>query len=157
MIRGRSSIGYILEALLPYSDANLKLVYKPHQFFYELERISNYKKRSLQNAFYSMCKKYLIEIEGGFPRLTPKGYARLQVYKPEELQGSYLMIIFDIPESERNKRQKLRLLLRELKFKQVQKSVWITRYDCRNYLKMEVEALQIKEYVEIFESRPLKL
>lgn len=157
MIRGRSSIGYILEALLPYSDANFKLLFKPHQFFKDLEKISNYKRRTIQNAFYELRKKGLIEFEGGIPRLTEKGFTRLQAYKPSKLKNAYFMIIFDIPESERNKRQKLRLLLRELKFVQVQKSVWITQYDIRDYLKAEVKDLQLDEYVKVFEARQLHL
>lgn len=157
MIRGRSSIGFLLEALLPYSDANLKLAYKPSQFFRDLEKVSNYKKRSLQNAFYVLKKRGLVECEDGIPHLTAKGYAQLQLYKPEKLAGAYLMVIFDIPENDRNKRQKLRLLLRELRFVQTQKSVWMSEYECRDYLKAEIDDLKLGDYVKVFEAHQLTL
>lgn len=87
--------------------------------------------------------------------MTEKGQASLQLYRPEKLQNAYLMVIFDIPESERGKRQQLRLLLRELRFRQVQKSVWVTQYECRKYLRAEVEDLSLNSYVKVFESRQI--
>lgn len=155
MIRGRSTLGYVLEALLPYSEANIRLIYKPHQFFTELEKISEYKSRSLQNAFYSLKKRGLIEFNDGQPRLTPKGYQHLLLFKPKEIPGAHLMIVFDIPEKQRNKRYQLRNLIRELKFKQVQKSVWVTKYECREYLNAEVKQLNVGQYVKIFEAREI--
>lgn len=157
MIRGRSSIGYILEALLPYSDANLKLIYKPHQFFSDLEQISNYKKRTLQNSFYKLKQQDLIEFEDGIPHLTTKGFVKLQLYKPVLIRNAYLMIIFDIPECERVKRQRLRVLLRELRFTQVQKSVWTSQYETRDYLKAQIKDLRIENYVKVFESHEIIL
>lgn len=150
-----STFLYILEALLPFTDANTKLIYKPHLFFRDLERISHYKKRSIQNAFYKLKKRGLIEVEGGTPRLTRKGFASLRIYKPEKLESAYLMVIFDIPESDRRKRQQLRTLLRELRFQQVQKSVWMTHYECRDYLRAEIQELQLEGCVRVLEAYEL--
>lgn len=157
MVRERSSAGYILKALIPYSDANLKLLYKPSAFFYELEKISQYKKASLQNSFYQLKRKGLVELIDGVPHVTKKGYAKLQVYQPAKLQKSCLMVIFDIPERDRRKRQQLRTLLRELRFTRLQQSVWVSEYDARDYLKAEVQALRLKDHVQIFESHHLTL
>lgn len=157
MSKSKSATAYLLEALLPYSDANLKLLYKPKQFFYELERRSNFKKRSLENAFYKLKREGMIEFTGDVPHLTEQGRAKLQLYNPEKLQGSCMMVIFDIPEDERLKRQKLRLLLRELKFSHVQHSVWVSDYDSREYLKAEIKDLRLEPYVKIFESHELTI
>ena len=157
MSNSKSAAAYLLEALLPYSDANLKLLYKPNQFFYELERRSNFKKRSLQNAFYKLKRDGMVEFIGSNPYLTEQGRAKLQLFKPEKLPGSCLMVIFDIPEDERNKRQQLRLLLKELRFTHVQHSVWVSEYDSREYLKAEIKDLQLQSYVKIFESHELTI
>lgn len=157
MPKSKSATVYLLEALVPYSDANLKLLFKPHLFFYELERRSVYKKRSFQNAFYKLKREGMIEFIGGAPYLTELGQAKLKLYNPDKLTGSCLMVIFDIPEEERTKRQKLRLLLRELKFSHVQHSVWVSEYDSRKYLKAEIKDLRLEPYVKIFESHELTI
>lgn len=146
---------YILEALLPFTKANINLVFKPSRFFYELEQISKRKKRTLQNEFYKLKKRGLITFEDGTPRLTEKGYASLGLYKPAKLEGACLMVVFDIPECDRDKRRKLRLLLKELKFHQVQKSVWVSRYETRKYLRAEIRELNLQEHVKVFEAYEL--
>jgi CRISPR-associated endonuclease Cas2 len=63
------------------------------------------------------------------------------------------MVIFDIPESERYLRQKLRALLRELKFTFVQQSVWKTNYDVSQYLKEYLQEEGVdKDWVQVYES-----
>ena len=61
------------------------------------------------------------------------------------------MVTFDIPEKLRYKRRNLRLLLRELSFKQVQKSVWVTDLDAKNYLQMNIKQEFLEPYVKIYE------
>jgi CRISPR-associated endonuclease Cas2 len=63
------------------------------------------------------------------------------------------MVIFDIPASERYLRQKLRALLRELKFTFVQQSVWKTNYDVSQYLKEYLQEEGVdKDWVQVYES-----
>ncbi len=144
---------YILEGFIPYTNANLKLTYKPNEFFNELERISRIKERSLRSAYYRAVKEGLVEVgTDNVPRLTPKGISRIKKYKPQKLGNSRLIIIFDIPEEERHKRDHLRLLLKELSFHKLQQSVWATDYDHRDYLAAEIEANDLKPYVQVFEA-----
>lgn len=65
------------------------------------------------------------------------------------------MIVFDIAEADRRKRDHLRLLLKELSFRQVQKSVWITKFDHREYLQAEIKALGLEKEVQAYEANPL--
>lgn len=65
------------------------------------------------------------------------------------------MVIFDIPENERNLRDHLRLLLKELKFKKVQQSVWVCKYDFREYITAEIKENGLQKYVQVYESRKI--
>lgn len=151
---------YILKGLLvPYSDANIKLSFKPNLFFNDLERISNNKKQTIRNAYYKAIKHGLIEIGSDeVPRLTDKGRRKIKPYKPKYLgKAAKLIVIFDIPETEGYKRRHLRLLLRELSFEQIQKSVWGSSYDHRKYLKAEILEYGLDSYVEVYESRKINI
>ncbi len=88
----------------------------------------------------------------GQPVITEKGLRLIHPFCPKELKGSKLMIVFDIPEAERWKRNQLRVVLRQLKFVQVQKSVWITDYDVREYIEQEVKRLKLSNYIKMFQA-----
>lgn len=154
-----SSFVYILGALIPYTDPNLKLVFKPNEFFKDLAEISKKKERTLRNQFYILKREgYISYNSGGGVQLTNLGQLELQRFKPKHLGGNaVLMVIFDIYEQDRHKRAQLRMLLRELKFKQAQKSVWISEYESRKYLTSEIRQLGLQDEVQMFEARKLNL
>ena len=61
------------------------------------------------------------------------------------------MIIFDIPEHSSILRSRLRRLLKNLAFKQIQKSVWVTECDYREVLCEAILELDLQEYVQLYE------
>ena len=61
------------------------------------------------------------------------------------------VIIFDIPEIEKYKRDLLRDALKKIGLRMLQKSVWIGKYDIPKELIDYLRRLQIIEYVQIFE------
>lgn len=166
-----SALKYILESLIPYTEANIKLSFKPSLFFKDLESIERqrhwlkhkqnnqrqFKRQTLRNQFYNARVQGLIVFdEYNIPRLTSKGRELIRPYRPQKLgHGAQLMIIFDIPEAERGKRQHLRLLLKELGFKKVQQSVWTSQHDHRDYIKSEVRMLGLKDCVQVYECHKL--
>ncbi len=156
MKQTKSTLESLLLALLPYSDENLRLVFKPSSFFSNLASARTYKLNTVKNAFYRSIKRGLIVIdEDGIPRLTKSGTFKIRKYVSSKLKDGVLMVTFDIAEHERWKRRHLRLLLKELQFQQVQKSVWTTAYDHREYLLQEIEHLELKSSVNIYECRKL--
>lgn len=150
---------FVLEAFVPYTKANILLSFKPSLFFNELEKKSGRKKRSLESAYYRLIKKGLIELDDKrMPRLTAKGQRKAMTYQPERLKfGAHLIVIFDIPESERRKRRRLRMILQELSFRKVQQSVWETKYDYREHLRAEIAEMNLQEYVQVYEAAPIEL
>lgn len=151
-----SALRYVLQALIPYSHANLTLSFRPSQFFNDLEAIDQrkkYKRQTLRNVYYSAKRQKLITIDqSGRPQLSITARQMLQPYRPKILSGATVIAIFDIPEAQRNKRTQLRTLLRELKFRQVQQSVWQTKLDCIKVLQPFLEDLEVTEYVELYEA-----
>lgn len=62
--------------------------------------------------------------------------------KKKKWSGKWFLVVFDIPEEERNKRNYLRGFLREIGFYQYQQSVYVFPYEC------EKEVDLIKKMVE---------
>jgi len=66
----------------------------------------------------------------------------LQLKNKSKWKGKWFLVIFDVPEQERNKRYYLRNFLKEIGFYQYQKSVYVFPYEC------EKEVILIKKIVE---------
>ncbi|MDQ2973561.1 MAG: CRISPR-associated endonuclease Cas2 [bacterium] len=145
---------YILKAFIPFTEANAKLSFYPKSFFQELDKLHKINERTLHSAYYRAIKNGLIFVDDdNIPRLTAKGLRNIKLYKPKLLsKGAKLIVIFDIPEEERVKRQRLRLILRELKFVKIQQSVWECRFDCREYLQAEIAESDLGKYVVVYEA-----
>src|SRR3989344_7174587 len=70
-------------------------------------------------------------------RLTPKGKLYLQTEightrVPSRWDGKWRVVIFDIPEARRTLRNRLRDMLLQIGFVQLQKSVWVYPFDCED-------------------------
>lgn len=148
----KSAIKHILLGLVPYTNENLQLAFHPNRFFNELERISGYKQSSLRSAMWKAQKRGLIEREGELVKLTAKGLTDIQPYVAKKLgKNVELMIIFDIPEELAAVRRRLRHLLRQWGFEQVQKSVWVSSYDYHKVLLEVLDELGIEPYTGVYE------
>lgn len=148
----QSALTSVLKALIPYSRENLLLTYKPNQFFDELERSTTYGRQTLKNAMWQAKSRGLVEREGKLVKLTSKGLKAMRPYTAQKLNhGANLMVVFDIPETESYLRQRLRTLLREWRFEQVQKSVWVSKYDYKKYLVQALKEMDAQDYVQVFE------
>lgn len=152
----QSPTHYILKGLIPYTEANIKLSFKPNQFFDDLEKLDaiKAKKKSIKTSYYRAIKKGLVEFDDdGYPRLTSKGERKIKIFKPKKLaKDARILLTFDVPEEKKRKRERLRAVLREFKFKQVQKSVWETEYDVLKFLEAEIKDNQLENYINIYES-----
>lgn len=57
--------------------------------------------------------------------------------------GRYRMVVFDIPEKRKGVRERLRRLMHEFGFLQLQKSIWISPYDCEELIALVKAELRI--------------
>jgi hypothetical protein len=155
----KSALRYTLEAFVPYTEANTLLAFKPSIFFNELERIDpqKYSRATVRKAYYEARRRRLITMnDDGVPIVSEEAKRQIRPYKPKRLKRAKIMVIFDIPELESQKRRWFRLLLRELKFEQVQKSVWQSEYDCAEILSAGILEQRIEKYVRVYEARPIE-
>lgn len=150
-------MAFVLKALIPYTQPNLLLAFKPGLFFAELEKISGYKRRYLEEVARRAVEKGLIEQKKNRQlRLTELGRRTALPYVAGTLpDGGRLMVIFDIPEDMATARKQFRRLLIKWGFKQIQKSVWLTNYDHRESVSMAIEELELQGYVELYECAAL--
>lgn len=85
-------------------------------------------------------------------RLTDFGIVKSLPYIRKRLtsDGRVRVLVFDIPERERKKRDRLRCHLRLLGFKPVQKSVWISYEDCEHWIETLVNYHKVGNYVSLY-------
>ena len=114
------------------------------------QKLQKYKKKKIVNTFYRLRKEGVIHIEERnhqiFISLTPEGERKAGMFQLNKLgitrskrwDGTWWVLLFDIPHKKRFIREALRGKLRELGFVQLQKSVWVHAFPCR----AEVELLK---------------
>jgi DNA-binding transcriptional regulator PaaX len=140
----------LLLALLPFSENNLLLTYKPHKFFSELEQKTAASRNTLAATMSRAKKNNLLKIdEEGIPKLTWRGKKKIKVALGTPLKKQRLIVVFDIPESEAASRRELRGYLISQKFKYIQKSVWASSLDVTDELIEVIAELRLGKYVQI--------
>lgn len=86
--------------------------------------------------------------------LTEKGKVKALNYVFEDIKikkskwdGMWRIVTFDIPEKKRAGRDALREKIKQAGFYELQKSVWICPYDCKNEVDFIVEFFDLRKYV----------
>lgn len=145
------TLSYVLESLIPFTEANMNLAFRPHAFFNELDRRGKISSHSARNAYYRAKSNGLIIFDGKELVLSARAWHIIGKHTPATLPPDQcLMVIFDIPEEYRQKRRQLRSLLRELRFRQEQRSVWTSANDHREIVLRLINELQITQYTKVF-------
>lgn len=105
------------------------------------KRQKDFEKKKFYNAFYKLRKRGFIKFKYSgkqvYISLTLEGRKwagryqidDLQIKKPRKWDKKWRVLIFDIKEKQRNKREALRGKIKELGLYQIQKSVWICPYE----------------------------
>ena len=147
----------VLLALLPYTKQNTLLVLNPNQFFNELEKTSSFSTSSIKQTYYRMRREKLITINNRSISFSLKARQIVQPFTAEKIpNNAQLMVIFDIPEDYAKIRCRFRYLLRQLKFTQIQQSVWSTNMDYRAIIFESIAELNISNYVQLYEASRIK-
>ena len=90
-------------------------------------------------------------------RLTSVGQDFLNKGSKTEWNGKYLVAIWDIPETKRIVRNLLRRRLKEWGFKNLQKSVWVSKRNVEQQLRALISELGIGKWVAVIESEDSSL
>lgn len=121
--------------------------------------------KGLQQTITQLESEQLLETQGRsldrVIRLTEKGRQLLSGARDPETEwarewdGAWRMVIFDIPESHRHLRRKLRDLLRANHFGCLQQSVWLTPHSMDSINKLVRKATPGLASLSLMECRPL--
>jgi len=115
-----------------------------------LNKKKQYNKQSVANAFYRLGKEGAIFFQKHnnqlYISLTQEGRKKagkfqinnLHIQKPKKWDKKWRIVIFDISDLHRTKREALRGFLKRLQFYKLQESVWVHPFDCER----EVELLK---------------
>lgn len=111
--------------------------------------IKNKKKYNLKYYLNQKAKKLIresllkIDMQNGkqFISLTEKGKRKLLYYqitekKKHKWDGKWRVVVFDVWENVRSKRNLLRNEIRNFGFIQLQRSVWIYPYECGEFIEL---------------------
>lgn len=115
-------------------------VYKMYKILDQAEQRKKY--NSILASRKHLIAHGLLKQNGKFVELTLKGKKLLiewqkRDYKlppPQKWDGKWRVLIFDIPESRRETRDKVRNTLRAIGFKKLQQSVWVYPFDCEDFV-----------------------
>lgn len=106
------------------------------------KRWRRYPKKKFRDAFSNLLKQGYIEIseknhqiyisltKGGRKKAGWLQVDSLSIKKPERWDRKWRLVIFDIAELKKIHREAFRGKLKQLGFRQLQKSVWVYPYDC---------------------------
>lgn len=130
-------------AALWYEKANYLKEICAHPYVNLLNR----HKTSVRTALFRLRKAGLIKNENKKIALTESGQQRAlfcfvdaeaNLFKSNFFQkwdGAWRILLFDIPENKRRLRDYLRIILKRIGFKELQRSIWIYPYPVPQFLK----------------------
>lgn len=109
----------------------------------------NYLKRKgyIKDANLKARKGFLLTKAGEEKALKLK-YKLLD--KKERKDGKWIMIMYDIPEKKKRQRSFLREKLKELGYKKLQNSIWVSPYDVFKETEKTIEEYFLSPYIKIF-------
>lgn len=134
-------------------------------FGYESE---DYYSGSVGNSVGRLRRKGLVEVletEGGIEvKITDKGRTEVLKYRLGDLklkpQGKWdkkwRLVLFDVPEDVRKKRNDLRVWLTRLGLRQLQKSVWVYPYPLDKEIRFLREVLGVPHAVKLITAEPIE-
>jgi len=88
----------------------------------------------------------LILTEKGKRKALRCGLERMKILN-QKWDGKWRLVVFDIPESRRNVRNALRGMLKRIGFYELQKSVFVHPYECKNEIQLLVEFFKLNKNV----------
>ena len=153
--------------VLLQAGVTLSLTTRPDVFFKvirdtskELKRINQ---RTLQRAVSALYRSNLISYkensdgtttlvlnEHGKKKALRYNLAAMAIEKPKKWDGLWRIVLFDIPEKNREGRVALMQKLKQLGFYPIQKSVFIFPYECKNEIDFVTEIFELRPYVRFF-------
>jgi len=111
----------------------------------ELHRVVSYMK---SNHLLMGDYEHGLQItDKGRERLSQLDFDNLSVQQPKKWDGSWHLVIYDIPEKQRVGRKALTSKLNDLGFYQLQRSVWLHPFPCRKVTETVTSRYKVGQYI----------
>jgi CRISPR/Cas system-associated endoribonuclease Cas2 len=107
-----------------------------------------YRERLVSRVENSDGTTSIVLTEKGKLRILEFNIYQLKIEKPTKWDGKWRVVMFDIPEKMKSKRDVLREKLKDLKFLELQKSVFVHPYPCLEEINFLAEFYQIRKFVK---------
>lgn len=115
-------------------------------------------REQIKNALKYLRRKKLVEVQHQYQKdvfaLTKLGWWRTRkllksfgIAKPKKWDGKWRLIIFDIPDVKKSTAEVFRNSLKRLGLVNLQKSIWVHPYECRDQVYYLAGSMFIKPYV----------
>ena len=115
--------------------------------------LNNLKQRKLVEIIKEKNGKFQVKLTNKGQRRSKDFYLQnLKIKKPQTWDGKWRILIFDIPSRPKifdQARNALRNKIKELKFRQLQKSAWVFPYECEDEILFIAELYNVQKYIEI--------
>lgn len=146
------------------AGAIYRAIYKDH-------KDENYKKAKIKirATIHKLRQQELLNIQeddngnviltltdAGKKRVLRYNLDQLKIQRPKIWDGYWRIIVFDIPESSRGARDALRDKMKELGFYQLQKSVWVYPFLCKDEIDFVANFFNIGRYLLYLEVKHLE-
>ncbi|MFY9461983.1 MAG: hypothetical protein WAP51_02150 [Candidatus Sungiibacteriota bacterium] len=76
----------------------------------------------------------------------------MEIPKPSRWDKKWRVILFDIPHQQKRLRDALRMKLKQLGLRELQKSVFVHPYECRDEIDFVIELYNARQYVRLIEA-----
>lgn len=111
--------------------------------------------KGFQKLIKKLKNKNIINLGGEKVKLTRKGrellkeiyLSELKIPKPKEWDGVWRLVSYDIPEKYKKSRDLFRSVLERNNFYQVQESLWVSPYECKEEIAVLAKNINITPYI----------
>lgn len=79
------------------------------------------------------------------------GFERIEITRPKHWDKRWRILVFDIPERKRMERDILRAKIRQLGFREFQRSVWVLPWPCQQEIEYIIELYSLEYFVGFWE------
>lgn len=126
---------------------NLALILKP---FLKDESPSD-----IERLWQGLVRKKVVDLGGEQVNLSAKGkkllaeiqFHEITIDKPLKWDGVWRLVSYDVPETQNRDRDDFRMTLKQWGFYQIQASLWVYPYECKEEVAVAAEHFEIAPFV----------
>jgi DNA-binding transcriptional regulator PaaX len=118
---------------------------------YRLKRaIQNLEKQNFVDIYIKNGEEVMKITEKGKKRILKYQLEDMQIIRPKKWDGSWRLVLFDIPEKYKRRRDAFAYKLKELEFYPIQKSAFLCPFECKGEIDFISEFFGIRKFIHYY-------